>query len=176
MKRLRLTMVSAALLATGVLFTGNGSGRFDTKLSKDQQILHALNRLTFGARPGDIEEVRRLGVDKWIDLQLHPDRISENAVLEARLKPLETLRLDPSEILKEYALVRPGLAPQPVRPTDLVPQDQYQPPGNYANSGRSGPVVSDGVQRICTADCVLGRRLRLHDRNHATQYAPFAVA
>ena len=43
----------------------------------DEQVNHVLNRLTFGARPGDAEAVRAMGVDKWIDLQLHPDRIND---------------------------------------------------------------------------------------------------
>src|ERR1700730_17906598 len=60
---------------------------FHTKLDKNKQILHALDRLTFGPRPGDVERVRKLGVKKWIDQQLHPDRIAESTYLEARLQP-----------------------------------------------------------------------------------------
>ena len=96
MKRLLLTIFTAALLA------GNASGPFDQRLTPDQQITQALNRLTFGARPGDAEEVRRIGVTKWIDLQLHPDRIPENPILDERLKPLETLRLPLPEIVRKY--------------------------------------------------------------------------
>ena len=44
-------------------------------LLPDQQIQQVLNRLTFGARPRDAEQVRAMGIDKWIDLQLNPDRI-----------------------------------------------------------------------------------------------------
>ena len=36
----------------------------------DQQVHHVLNRLAFGARPGDYERVRQMGVDAWIDQQL----------------------------------------------------------------------------------------------------------
>ncbi len=43
----------------------------------DEQVNHVLNRLTFGARPGDVEAVRAMGVDRWIDLQLHPERIND---------------------------------------------------------------------------------------------------
>jgi uncharacterized protein (DUF1800 family) len=43
----------------------------------DEQVNHVLSRLTFGARPGDVEAVRTMGVDKWIDLQLHPERIND---------------------------------------------------------------------------------------------------
>jgi Protein of unknown function (DUF1800) len=53
-------------------------GRFDQKLPIDKQIIHVLNRLTFGPRSEEVEQVRKMSVEKWIDLQLHPDRIPEN--------------------------------------------------------------------------------------------------
>src|SRR4051794_10572857 len=75
---------------------------FARKLSKEQAILHALNRLTFGPRPGDVEAVRKWGLKKWIDRQLHPERIPENKELLARLEPLDTLRMSTREILEHY--------------------------------------------------------------------------
>ena len=88
------------------------AARFDAKLSPEQKILQALNRLTFGARPGDIEEVRRLGVEKWIELQLHPERIAENPALEARLKPLDTIRMETGRNLQQVLpAVSAGLCP-----------------------------------------------------------------
>jgi uncharacterized protein (DUF1800 family) len=101
MKRLLLTIATAALVPS-VLHLGSASGPFDQRLSEDRQIVHALNRLTFGPRPGDVEEVRRVGVAKWIELQLHPDRISNNPRLEAKLKPYETLRMSITEIVEKY--------------------------------------------------------------------------
>jgi uncharacterized protein (DUF1800 family) len=62
---------------------------------------HALNRLTFGPRPGDVPAVLSMGVDKWIDLQLHPDKINDKA-LETRLAPFRTLRMDVHEILDNF--------------------------------------------------------------------------
>lgn len=59
-----LTMAAAILLAAGFSHDGGANSRFDRKLTQDRQILHALNRLTFGPRPGDVDEVRRVGVDK----------------------------------------------------------------------------------------------------------------
>ena len=76
--------------------------RFQEKLTKDQQVLHALDRLTFGPRPGDVEIVKKMGVKKWIDLQLHPEKIAENPALEAKLAPLETLRLTQGETEASY--------------------------------------------------------------------------
>lgn len=75
---------------------------FKKKLSKDEQAVHVLDRLTFGPRPGDVEAVNKLGVKKWIELQLHPDRIPENPELAARLEPLETLRLTTSQTASTY--------------------------------------------------------------------------
>jgi uncharacterized protein (DUF1800 family) len=76
--------------------------RFQEKLNKDQQILHALDRLTFGPRPGDVEIVKKMGVKKWIELQLHPEKIAENPQLEAKLAPLETLRMTQSQTEATY--------------------------------------------------------------------------
>jgi uncharacterized protein (DUF1800 family) len=94
--------VAALLLAAGVSHDSFAAGPYDTKLTPDQEILQALNRLTFGPRPGDVDEVRRMGVEKWIELQLHPEKIPGNPVLEAKLKPLDSLQMAPAEILQEY--------------------------------------------------------------------------
>jgi uncharacterized protein (DUF1800 family) len=102
MKRLVLTIAAAAFLVTSTSYLGSSVGPFDQRLSQDRQIIHALNRLTFGPRPGDIDEVRRLGLAKWIELQLHPEQIPQNPGMDAKLKPLETLRMDLPEIVKEY--------------------------------------------------------------------------
>jgi uncharacterized protein (DUF1800 family) len=75
---------------------------FQKKLPKDEQILHALDRLTFGPRPGDIERVKRIGLKKWLDQQLHPDRLAENPVLEAQIQALESLRMTPMEAVQHY--------------------------------------------------------------------------
>jgi uncharacterized protein (DUF1800 family) len=75
---------------------------FQKNLSKDQQIQHALDRLTFGPKPGDIARVKKMGLKKWLDLQLHPDRIPENRDLEAKLQPLESLRMTPMEAAQHY--------------------------------------------------------------------------
>ena len=77
-------------------------GARNPKLSKDEQVIHALNRLTFGPRTGDVEAVRKMGVKKWIDLQLHPERIAENPELARRLAPLESLRLSQADTERNY--------------------------------------------------------------------------
>ena len=56
----------------------------------DKTILHVLNRIGFGARPGDVERVRQIGLAAYIEQQLHPDRMAD-AQVAARLAGLETL-------------------------------------------------------------------------------------
>lgn len=78
------------------------SAKVDSAPSDEAAITHVLNRLTYGPRPGDVERVRTIGIQKWIELQLSPARI-DNPVLEARLKGLETLTLDSQTIQREYS-------------------------------------------------------------------------
>ena len=69
--------------------------------SEQKRAVHALNRLTFGPRPGDLQQVVAMGVDRWIDLQLHPEKIADKDV-DARLAPLHTLRMSTKEILEDF--------------------------------------------------------------------------
>ena len=72
-----------------------------TDLTADEAILHALNRLAYGPRPGDIERIKQIGLAKWIDQQLNPNSINDAAV-EARLENYPTLKLRTAQLLAEY--------------------------------------------------------------------------
>jgi uncharacterized protein (DUF1800 family) len=104
MTRLGFMVGVAALVATAGSLSGTAASRFDQKLSKDKQVVHALNRLTFGPRPGDVDRVRRLGVEQWIRRQLQPDLIPADPALDARLQSLETLQLASWQLLEKYQL------------------------------------------------------------------------
>jgi uncharacterized protein (DUF1800 family) len=69
----------------------------------DKTILHVLNRIAFGPRPGDVEKVRTSGLQAYIDRQLHPERIPDTGV-EARLAGLTTLTMSSREIARDYAM------------------------------------------------------------------------
>lgn len=71
------------------------------QMNAQRRAEHVLNRLAFGPRPGDVAEVTAMGVDMWIDLQLHPEKINDDA-LESRLAPLRTLRMDTKEMSAEF--------------------------------------------------------------------------
>ena len=72
------------------------------QMSSDDKVIHALNRLTFGARQADVEQVRQMGLQQWIDQQLHPESLPENPVLEAKLAPLDSLNMNSRELVQHY--------------------------------------------------------------------------
>ena len=77
------------------------------ELSEDEAILHALNRLAYGPTPGEIEQVRKMGLEKWIDQQLNPNSIDDSA-LESRLERYPTLRMSSDKLVEKFPL--PALA------------------------------------------------------------------
>ena len=70
-------------------------------LSENQKIIHVLNRLGFGARPGDVEKVKAIGIQKYIDQQLNPASLPDVA-LEAKVKNLEIFNLTTAELFAKY--------------------------------------------------------------------------
>jgi uncharacterized protein (DUF1800 family) len=70
-------------------------------LTADEAILHALNRLAYGPRPGDLERVKQMGLAKWIDQQLNPNSIEDRS-LDARLENLPTLHMSTAALIADY--------------------------------------------------------------------------
>jgi uncharacterized protein (DUF1800 family) len=94
-----LTSVAALTASGAALRTPDSRSRIpDTGLSDEASIIHALNRLTFGPRAGDVDKVRAMGLAAWINQQLHPERI-DDAAAAALLPALEPAppSLDPRE-------------------------------------------------------------------------------
>ena len=85
------------------------------ELSEEEAIGHALNRLGFGPRPGDVERVRAMGLEGWIKRQLQPETLDDSRVM-ARLERYPTLTMSASELLRAFpqpqpAARRPGQDP-----------------------------------------------------------------
>src|SRR5215831_19472975 len=97
-----------------------GGKKSSARISEDQRILHVLNRLGFGARPGDVERVKAIGVDKYIELQLNPEKIDDTAS-EARLQNLETLRMTTAELYEKYP--QPGQLIKQLQRRGALPAD-----------------------------------------------------
>jgi uncharacterized protein (DUF1800 family) len=71
------------------------------RLTDEQRILHVLNRLGFGARPGDVERVRKLGLENYIEQQLAPERI-DDAATEAKLRDLSSYWMTTADLYRKY--------------------------------------------------------------------------
>ena len=81
-------------------------------MAEDQRIAHVLSRLTFGARPGDFEKVKQMGVAAFINQQLDPDSL-DNSALIAKLRRLPTLNMATPVIIEQYKPPKPGVSPSP---------------------------------------------------------------
>jgi uncharacterized protein (DUF1800 family) len=72
-----------------------------TELTEDEATVHALNRLGYGPRPGDVARVEQMGLEKWIEQQLDPDSIDDSA-LDQRLEKYPTLAMASQKLLEEF--------------------------------------------------------------------------
>jgi uncharacterized protein (DUF1800 family) len=79
----------------------NMTAASESQLTPDHRALHALNRLTFGPRPGDVTAVEAMGLDKWISEQLNPETIDDSA-LEARLGAYPAMRLSRHDLVERF--------------------------------------------------------------------------
>ncbi len=123
MKPVGLVVGIAALLAAAVATSGDKGSAFDVKLASDKQAVHVLNRLAYGPRPGDVEAVKRMGVQAWIRQQLDPEKIPENPLLESRLKLLTTLQLPTWQVIENYQ-PPPLMFSSYMSPMQLLPADK----------------------------------------------------
>jgi uncharacterized protein (DUF1800 family) len=97
---LALTLCAASLIAVDKAKSKSATtaaGRMD----EEQRVAHALNRLTFGPRPGDVDKVRAMGVDKWIEQELSASQ-AEDAGLTERLAALRTLSMSTKEMMEAF--------------------------------------------------------------------------
>jgi uncharacterized protein (DUF1800 family) len=124
--RLGQVIISIVLLAAGVTAPiasakKKTAGAPAAIMDERKRAVHALNRLAFGPRPGEVERVTAMGVDRWIEQQLHPEKIDDSAI-EARLAPFRTLRMSTREIVENFPpnllikQVAEGKAPLPRDP------------------------------------------------------------
>ncbi len=71
------------------------------QIQGEQRVLHALNRFTFGPRPGDMAAVQTMGLKRWFEQQLNPSSIDDSA-LEARLEMFPAMKMEQAEMIRRY--------------------------------------------------------------------------
>ena len=90
------------------------------KLTEEQRIVHVLNRLGFGARPGEIERVKSMGLENYINQQLAPEKISD-AVAEDKVKGLTSLTMTTAELYEKYP--QPGQLLRQLQQRGMLPEN-----------------------------------------------------
>ena len=129
-------------------------------LTEDQRILHVLNRLGFGARPGDLDRVKSMGLDNYINQQLNPEKISDSTA-ENKLAELTTLNMSTAELYGQFP--QPGQLLRQLQARGMLPADaemkseapknnQTQPPGNPLDNEKNPEAIEryyrdNGLQR-----------------------------
>ncbi|CAN5745102.1 DUF1800 domain-containing protein [soil metagenome] len=99
-QRISVIIMILAMFMPTVIFGSDTKNKAKT-ITEDQKILHVLNRLGFGARPGDVEKVKALGLQKYIERQMTAGS-NDSAEVAARLKNFEVLNMETSEIFAKY--------------------------------------------------------------------------
>ena len=104
------------------------SSRHVLQLTDEQRALHALNRLTFGPRPGDLQKVMNMDVNDWIEQQLHPEEISDS-VLDGKLGLFRTLKMSTRDMVQTFPnnnLVKAAAEGKIPLPTDPMKRSIYE--------------------------------------------------
>jgi len=127
-------------------------------LTEEQRIMHVLNRLGFGARPGDIERVKAMGVEKYIEQQLNPEKISDT-VAENKVRDLSVLSMPTAELYEKYPqpgqllrqLQARGKMPAEM-PDDKAKDNPNTPPANPLDNEKNRQAIQEyyrenGLQR-----------------------------
>jgi uncharacterized protein (DUF1800 family) len=150
-------LIAAFLVLQSTLIVGSYAGGQRAKksagMTEDQRIAHVLSRLTYGARPGDFERVKAIGVEAFINQQLDPDAIDVSA-LSARLRRLPTLGMATPVIIEQYTPPKPTPAPSPSpakapdvaapAPKTIAQNPLTQTPSLAANTGT--PAMQNEMQ------------------------------
>ena len=123
-----LTLFFFVIAGVGALAYSKKKQTTSTQMDESKRALHALQRLTFGPRPGEVQRMTAMGVDKWIDLQLHPDKIADSN-LDGRLAPFRTLRMNTREMVENFPpqpLIKAVMEGRQPMPSDPVKRAVYQ--------------------------------------------------
>lgn len=120
-----------------------------TELNETEAILHALNRLSYGPKPGDLERVRQMGLANWIDGQLNPDSIDDSAV-QVRLDKYPTLGMSSAKLISEFpqpqvAARKEGVTIEEYRKEQQAKQQAMNQQMNAMLSTQGDDIADDSV-------------------------------
>ncbi|HEV2836525.1 MAG TPA: DUF1800 domain-containing protein [Pyrinomonadaceae bacterium] len=144
-KSLVAALVMSAMLATQTFATlaDTQKNSKNRRLTEEQKIIHVLNRLGFGARPGDVERVKAMGLEKYINEQLNPETISD-VVAENKVRDLGALNMTTAELYEKYP--QPGRLLRELQAKGMLPSDLAEARENRTKNQTPEKTAPDGPE------------------------------
>src|SRR5688572_18598472 len=100
------------------------------RLTEEQRIVHVLNRLGFGPRPGDVERIKSIGLENYINQQLAPERIADT-LAESKTQDLSALKMSTAELYEKYP--QPGQLIRRMQDRGMLPKELSDAKGDQKN-------------------------------------------
>ena len=116
-------LVEQPLLAEGMFHKKLPTKVAAVELQGDQRVLHALNRFTFGPRPGDVAAVEAMGLDKWFERQLNPASINDTA-MQQRLDMFPAMEMTQEQLIERYP--SPQILREMIKTNAPLPSDPIE--------------------------------------------------
>lgn len=132
MKFVAAVILMLSIVAQSVVPAAAQKSAKPRALNEEQRILHVLNRLGFGARPGDVQRVKALGLENYINQQLNPEKISD-PVAENKVKDLAVLSMTTAQLYEKYP--QPGQLLRRLQAVGMLPADLAEARENRVKSG-----------------------------------------
>ena len=136
MKFLLSAILALSIVASSIIPAAAQKRAKATELTEEQRIVHVLNRLGFGARPGDVERVKAIGLETYINQQLSPEKLTDT-VAENKVKDLSVLNMTTADLYEKFP--QPGRLLRQLQARGMLPaemaeardkKDQPAEPGN----------------------------------------------
>lgn len=143
--------IYALLLGLAAVAATAGAPNAATPVADERTALQVLNRITFGARPGDVTRVQQMGVDRFIDEQLHPERLADEQ-MRGKLESFETLTMNSRDIAERFEV--PALQAQRARQqqaADKPDATPARPAMDPAQQRANLPLLELSQQRVLRA-------------------------
>src|ERR1700752_536349 len=131
MKKFVAFMLLVALTAAQPLVSAQKRTK-SQNLTEEQRIVHVLNRLGFGARPGDVERVKSMGLENYINQQLNPEKITDT-VADNKVSDLNVLNMSTAELYEKFP--QPGQLLRQLQARGMLPADLAEARENRVKGG-----------------------------------------
>jgi len=114
-------------------------------LTDEQRILHVLNRLGFGPRPGDVERVKSMGLEAYINQQLNPEKIAD-MVAENKVRDLNVLNMTTAELYEKFP--QPGQLLRQLQARGMLPADLAEARDNRTQPAPANPLENENYRKV----------------------------